>query len=142
MLVTLLKINFYFDDYRKTLIQFLYSVRESNGAFRMHVGGEVDVRGAYCAISAAKLINLSKSEQDKLFKDTVQWIVSCQTYEGGLGGAPYLEAHGGYSFCGIAALTLLGSTGNCDLKALLVRNQTFVVIFILTNIKAIYFLYY
>ena len=31
-----------------------------------------------------------------------------------------MEAHGGYSFCGIAALTLLNKTKLCDLDALLV----------------------
>lgn len=31
-----------------------------------------------------------------------------QTYEGGLGGEPGNEAHGGYTFCGVAALVLAG----------------------------------
>lgn len=31
-----------------------------------------------------------------------------QTYEGGLGGEPGNEAHGGYTHCGLAALLLLG----------------------------------
>lgn len=99
---------------------FLRSVHEPNGAFRMHVDGEIDVRGCYCAITAAKLANFSKEDEEELFENTVEWITSCQTYEGGIGGAPDLEAHGGYTFCGIAALTLLGSTGNLNLKSLLV----------------------
>ena len=33
-------------------------------------------------------------------------IASCQTYEGGIGGARGCEAHGGYTFCGVAALVL------------------------------------
>ncbi len=33
---------------------------------------------------------------------------SVQTYEGGLGGEPGNEAHGGYTFCGTAALVLAG----------------------------------
>ncbi len=33
----------------------------------------------------------------------------CQTYEGGFGGAPGMEAHGGYTFCGLASLVLLGT---------------------------------
>lgn len=32
---------------------------------------------------------------------------SCQTYEGGIGGAPGSEAHGGYTFCGFACLLML-----------------------------------
>lgn len=100
---------------------FLWSIREPNGAFRLEEGGETDIRGAYCAISCSKLANFSIDDEHKLFANTVNWISSCQTYEGGIGGAPDIEAHGGYTFCGIAALALLGSTGTCDLKALLVR---------------------
>ncbi len=35
-------------------------------------------------------------------------VDSCQTYEGGFGAAAGDEAHGGYTFCGLATLTLLG----------------------------------
>jgi hypothetical protein len=42
----------------------------------------------------------------EMFEGTPEWIVSCQSYEGGFGGCPGMEAHGGYSFCGLAALTL------------------------------------
>ncbi|KAL5009112.1 hypothetical protein ScPMuIL_014693 [Solemya velum] len=66
----------------------------------MHSGGEVDIRGAYCVASS-------------------EWIVSCQTYEGGFGGCPDLEAHGGYSFCGLAALTLLGRAKLCNMDNLI-----------------------
>lgn len=107
---------------RPSLLRFLYRVRDDvSGAFRMDNDGEIDVRGAYCAVSVAKLINISADEEAKLFKGTVDWIASCQTYEGGMGGVPDKEAHGGYTFCGIAALALLGSTGKCNLDALLVR---------------------
>lgn len=41
-----------------------------------------------------------------------------QTYEGGLGGEPYNEAHGGYTFCGVAALALVGRLDAIDLPAL------------------------
>jgi len=44
----------------------------------------------------------------------------CQTYEGGFAGCPGLEAHGGYSFCGLAALVMLGRQHLCDVRALLV----------------------
>mmetsp|Transcript_29108 Transcript_29108/g.59069 ORF Transcript_29108/g.59069 Transcript_29108/m.59069 type:complete len:230 (-) Transcript_29108:53-742(-) len=38
---------------------------------------------------------------------TADFVASCQTYEGGFGGEPHSEAHGGYTFCAIAALKLL-----------------------------------
>lgn len=112
---------------KPTLLNFLYRVRDDEiGAFRMDTDGEIDVRGAYCAVSVAKLVNISAEEEAKLFKGTVEWIASCQTYEGGMGGVPDKEAHGGYTFCGIAALALLGSTGKCNLDALLVSKFKFV----------------
>lgn len=34
----------------------------------------------------------------------LEYIGSCQTYEGGLGPVKEAEAHGGLTFCGLAAL--------------------------------------
>ncbi|CAO1321505.1 unnamed protein product [Diamesa hyperborea] len=96
---------------------FLWTVRESNGAFRMHVDGELDVRGSYCAVSVGRLSGISPN--NRLFEGTANWIASTQTYEGGFGGTPGLEAHGGYSFCGAAALALLGTTSTVNLNSLL-----------------------
>lgn len=111
---------------KTSLLRFLYAVRDDeSGAFRMHVDGEIDVRGAYCAVAVAKLVNITHEVEEKLFRSTVDWIVLCQTYEGGMGGVPYQEAHGGYTFCGIAALALLGSTGKCNLNALMVNELCF-----------------
>ncbi|XP_017469118.1 PREDICTED: protein farnesyltransferase subunit beta [Rhagoletis zephyria] len=107
---------------RDSLMQFLFSVREPDGSFRLHVDGETDVRGAYCAISCAKLTNMPAEVLEKLFDKTGDWIASCQTYEGGFGGAPDLEAHGGYTFCGIAALAMLDEGHKCDTHQLLKWN--------------------
>uniref|UniRef100_A0A1I8P731 Protein farnesyltransferase subunit beta n=1 Tax=Stomoxys calcitrans TaxID=35570 RepID=A0A1I8P731_STOCA len=104
---------------RDSLEKFLFAVREPDGSFRLHVDGETDVRGAYCAVSVAKLTNMPEPTLKKLFNKTGDWIASCQTYEGGFGGAPDLEAHGGYTFCGIAALALLNEGHKCDQEQLL-----------------------
>ncbi|MCI4389723.1 hypothetical protein PGIGA_G00101760 [Pangasianodon gigas] len=101
---------------REKLLDFLFSVKQPDGSFVMHVGGEVDVRSAYCAASVASLTNIMTP---KLFEGTHNWILSCQNWEGGLGGMPGLEAHGGYTFCGMAALVILGKENMLDLKALL-----------------------
>ncbi|XP_033734614.1 protein farnesyltransferase subunit beta-like [Pecten maximus] len=101
---------------RQKLYTFLMKMRTSEGAYKMHEGGEVDIRGTYCAASAARLTNIVTPA---LFDGTPEWIVSCQTYEGGFGGCPGMEAHGGYSFCGLAALSLMGRTSLCDLRACL-----------------------
>lgn len=41
-----------------------------------------------------------------------------QTYEGGLGGEPWTEAHGGYTFCGLAALALIDRSDALDIPRL------------------------
>lgn len=43
----------------------------------MHLGGEADVRGAYCATAVAKLTGLLKKYPD-LFESTAEWVASCQ----------------------------------------------------------------
>ncbi|XP_067681772.1 protein farnesyltransferase subunit beta-like [Haliotis asinina] len=101
---------------RETLHKFLMRMRMPDGSFKMHDGGEVDIRGAYCAASAARLTNIATKE---LFKDTSSWIASCQTYEGGFAGYPGQEAHGGYSFCGLATLVLLNGVQYCNIKHVL-----------------------
>ncbi|XP_036406539.1 protein farnesyltransferase subunit beta-like isoform X1 [Megalops cyprinoides] len=101
---------------RQKLLDFLYSVKQLDGSFVMHVGGEVDVRSVYCAASVASLTNIITPT---LFDGTPSWIIRCQNWEGGLGGMPGLEAHGGYTFCGTAAMVILGKEHMLDLKSLL-----------------------
>ena len=101
---------------RERMVRWLDRLRNSDGSFMMHIDGEVDIRGVYCALSTARLLNIYS---DSLFRETDQWLLRCQTYEGGFGGVPGMEAHGGYSFCGLAALILLGKEKLCDLDTLL-----------------------
>ncbi|XP_037500289.1 protein farnesyltransferase subunit beta [Rhipicephalus sanguineus] len=101
---------------RKTLYSFLRRMKQPDGSFIMHEGGEADVRGAYCALSVAKLTN---TFTPSLFEGTAEWVIKCQTYEGGFGGVPGMEAHGGYTFCGFAALVFLEREMLCNLKKLL-----------------------
>ncbi|XP_043203524.1 protein farnesyltransferase subunit beta-like isoform X1 [Amphibalanus amphitrite] len=101
---------------RPGLRRFLRRCLNSDGSFSMHDDGEVDIRGAYCAAAVARLTNVY---EDALFEKTAEWLSSCQTYEGGFSGTPGLEAHGGYTFCGLAALALLGHERLCDLDSLM-----------------------
>ncbi|XP_015610225.1 protein farnesyltransferase subunit beta isoform X2 [Cephus cinctus] len=101
---------------RKGLRKFLKSLRGHDGAFSMHCDGEVDIRGAYCAIAVAKLTNVYSPD---MFNGTADWIVQCQTWEGGFGGYPGMEAHGGYAYCGLAALVMLGKSNSCHLPSLM-----------------------
>lgn len=46
-------------------------MKQADGSFVMHEGGEVDIRGAYCAASVATLLGLPL---DELFEGTAEWI--------------------------------------------------------------------
>ncbi|GME79438.1 unnamed protein product [Ambrosiozyma monospora] len=84
--------------------QWLLSLKQPNGSFFMHTNGETDVRAMYCALV---IINLLGIKDKKLTENCVEWLVNCQSYEGGFGGDLMDEAHGGYAFCGLSALLFL-----------------------------------
>uniref|UniRef100_A0A803MMJ5 Prenyltransferase alpha-alpha toroid domain-containing protein n=1 Tax=Chenopodium quinoa TaxID=63459 RepID=A0A803MMJ5_CHEQI len=83
--------------------------------FRMHEKGEIDVRACYTAISVASILNILDHE---LVQNVGDYILSCQTYEGGIAGEPGSEAHGGYTFCGLATMVLINEVHRLDLPAL------------------------
>ena len=89
---------------RASLRVFLRRMKRPDGSFSMHDDGECDVRGVYTALAVASLTNLL---DDELSRGAAEWIASCQTYEGGIGATPGEEAHGGYTFCGLASMVLL-----------------------------------
>jgi len=72
--------------------------------YRMQHDGEVDVRATYCICSVASLLNILTSD---LMDGMMEHVVECQTFEGGFGGEPFAEAHGGYTFCALGALQIL-----------------------------------
>jgi protein farnesyltransferase subunit beta len=103
--------------------RFLQSVKQPDGSFASHTDGEVDMRGVYCALASADIMGILTP---RLASGAADWIAACQTYEGGLAGAPGCEAHGGYAFCGLAALALLGRLDAIDTPRMLrwlVRRQ-------------------
>lgn len=101
---------------RPKLAEFLNSRRKPDGSFTMHDDGEVDIRGVYCAVVCARLTNIYTKE---MFMHTGDWLASCQTFEGGFAGTPGLEAHGGYTFCGFAAVAALGQEQKVNIRKLL-----------------------
>ncbi|KAL7578148.1 hypothetical protein ACA910_012593 [Epithemia clementina (nom. ined.)] len=100
----------YLQDIREPLFHWMMSLREKDDvtggvAVRMQHDGEMDVRATYCVVAVAKLLGILRPE---LTEGMAQHLASCQTYEGGFGGEPWSEAHGGYTFCATAALYILG----------------------------------
>jgi protein farnesyltransferase subunit beta len=101
---------------RETLYTFLLSMKQPDGSFTMHQGGEIDIRGSYCALSVALLTNLLTPE---LTENCIDFICKAQTYEGGIGPYPGKEAHNGYTFCGLAAMEILGGMDQLNLEKLI-----------------------
>ncbi|KIK96982.1 hypothetical protein PAXRUDRAFT_137244 [Paxillus rubicundulus Ve08.2h10] len=111
---------------REKLYTFFMSLKQPDGSFLVSQGAEVDVRGTYCLLVTAYLLDILTPE---LLEGTPAFVASCQTYEGGFSsasqpyfcasvddGAPQLlddirpplgEAHGGYTFCALASWIML-----------------------------------
>lgn len=88
------------------------------GSIEIHHNGEMDMRGIYCSLVVADILNLIEGNEE-FTKGMGDFIASCQTYEGGIACIPYAEAHGGYTFCGLGALLLLNESGKIDIGRLL-----------------------
>jgi protein farnesyltransferase subunit beta len=72
----------------------------------MQDDGEVDVRATYTVIAVCALLNLLTPQ---LTGGVAAYARRCQTFDGGFGGEPGAEAHGGYAFCALATLKILGA---------------------------------
>lgn len=103
---------------RKAAWHWLGSIKQADGGFCMAVGAEEDIRGAYCAMTIITLLNLplelppdssarTEGGLTSLLDGLGEWVGRCQTYEGGIGGAPTNEAHGAYAFCALACLSII-----------------------------------
>ncbi|EXC20277.1 Protein farnesyltransferase subunit beta [Morus notabilis] len=106
-------------DAKDKLYTFLQRMKHPSGGFRMHDGGEIDVRACYTAISVASILNIL---DDELVQDVGNYILSCQTFEGGIAGEPGSEAHGGYTFCGLATMILINEVERLDLTRLIILS--------------------
>ncbi|OSC97259.1 terpenoid cyclases/Protein prenyltransferase [Trametes coccinea BRFM310] len=118
---------------RKKMYDFFMSLKQPDGSFLVSHHGEVDVRGIYCLLAVATLLNILTPE---LLAGVPDFLATCQTYEGGFGNAsfpgwafaaddpesekdasasfdptaprpPLGEAHGGYTFCATASWIIL-----------------------------------
>lgn len=95
---------------RDNLHEWILSLKQADGSFIMHYHGETDARSNYCALVIGSLLNFL---DDEFCRGCLDWIKSCQTYEGGFSGVPGTEAHGGYTFCAVACyFILLGNTSD------------------------------
>jgi protein farnesyltransferase subunit beta len=115
-------------EIRIPLYRWMVSLQvPDTGGYRMQHDGEVDVRATYTIACCSKLLGLLEHQPATTTTTSqstgggftvlgrplvINFVQSCQTYEGGMGGEPFSEAHGGYTFCAVAALKLLGALNN------------------------------
>ena len=91
---------------RSAVIAGVRALQLPDGSYKAALeGGENDMRFLYCAAAICSMLG------DWGGMDTeaaVSYVVSSIGYEGGIGQGPGLEAHGGSTYCGVAALALMG----------------------------------
>lgn len=69
------------------------------------MGSENDLRFLYCACAISHILD----DWSGINKDmAVAYIQSCRSWDGGIGLINEQEGHGGSTFCGVAALSLMG----------------------------------
>lgn len=85
------------------------------GGGAIHVNGELDIRGVYCSLVTSDILGLLQGNP-ALTDGVGEFLLSCQTYEGGFGCSPFGEAHGGYSFCALASFCILSQIGDESYK--------------------------
>ncbi|KAK7340876.1 hypothetical protein VNO77_21593 [Canavalia gladiata] len=90
----------------ESIVASMRSLQQPDGSFMpIHTGGETDLRFVYCAAAICFMLdNWSGMDKEKA-KD---YILNCQSYDGGFGLVPGAESHGGATYCAIASLRLMG----------------------------------
>ena len=102
------------------MYEWFLSLKQPDGSFLVSHDAEVDVRGLYCLLVTATMLNMLTPE---LLDGVPEFIAACQSYEGGFSSSslPYLngaesskcpkpclgEAHGGYTFSCLASWVLV-----------------------------------
>ncbi|KAJ8128588.1 hypothetical protein O1611_g5047 [Lasiodiplodia mahajangana] len=102
---------------RRAMWKWLCALKVPSSGFRLTLGGETDVRGAYCAAVIITLLKLPLdlpsdtpspgAKPPDLFTGLGDYVRRCQTFEGGLAAKPDTEAHGAYAFCALGCLAVL-----------------------------------
>ncbi|KAI4352107.1 hypothetical protein L6164_006390 [Bauhinia variegata] len=89
-----------------SILTSMRNLQQPDGSFMpIHTGAETDLRFLYCAaVICFMLDNWSGMDKEKA-KD---YILLCQSYDGGFGLVPGAESHGGATYCAISSLRLMG----------------------------------
>lgn len=89
-----------------SILKSMKNLQQPDGSFMpIHTGAETDLRFVYCAAVISSLLD-DWSGMDK--EKAKNYILSCQSYDGGFGLIPGQESHGGATYCAVASLRLMG----------------------------------
>ncbi|GFP96746.1 geranylgeranyl transferase type-1 subunit beta [Phtheirospermum japonicum] len=88
------------------LVKSMKNLQQPDGCFMpIHTGGETDLRFVFCAAAICSMLkNWSGMDREK----AKEYIINCQSYDGGFGLIPGSESHGGATYCAVASLELMG----------------------------------
>ncbi|PRQ59103.1 putative protein geranylgeranyltransferase type I [Rosa chinensis] len=88
------------------LLKSMRNLQQPDGSFMpIHTGAETDLRFVYCAAAICHMLgNWSGMDKER----AKEYIINCQSYDGGFGLTPGAESHGGAIYCGITSLRLMG----------------------------------
>ncbi|KAF3433729.1 hypothetical protein FNV43_RR24832 [Rhamnella rubrinervis] len=97
--------NFSYID-SDSILTSMRNLQKPDGSFMpIHIGAETDLRFIYCAAAICSLLeNWSGMDREK----AKEYILNCQSYDGGFGLIPGAESHGGATYCAVASLRLMG----------------------------------
>lgn len=104
-----------FDLLQKDKLMAFFKKCKQGGKFMMHEQGECDLRGSYIVAIITKMLHLDET----ILEGVAEIIIQSQTYEGGISNVIGGEAHGGFTFCGVAALAAMNQLHRLDLSRLL-----------------------
>ena len=71
------------------IFKYINSLLKEDGSIMGDIGGEVDARFSYCAVSALDLLGgLNKWWDDNIIDKVCGFIEKCRNFDGGYGGLP------------------------------------------------------
>ncbi|KAI8539965.1 hypothetical protein RHMOL_Rhmol09G0223700 [Rhododendron molle] len=90
----------------ESILKSMKNLQQPDGCFMpIHTGAERDLRFIFCAAAICSMLeNWSGMDKEK----AKEYILNCQSYDGGFGLIPGSESHGGGTYCAVASLRLMG----------------------------------
>ncbi|XP_008233608.1 PREDICTED: geranylgeranyl transferase type-1 subunit beta [Prunus mume] len=90
----------------ESILTSMRNLQQPDGSFMpIHTGAETDLRFVFCAVAICHMLgNWSGMDKEK----AKEYILKCQSYDGGFGLVPGSESHGGATYCGVTSLCLMG----------------------------------